>query len=156
MTKEADKLWDMADDARECMMVDKFSGGMRARPMAPIVKRDENAIWFVTDKDSGKVDEVRANPEVCLAISSGSDYVSITGDAQVVHDMAKLKEVWNPFIDAWFPDGPEGGNATLLKITPKMGEYWDSPSSIVSTVKMLVASATDQRPDLGENEKVTL
>ena len=154
MTDDTAKMWDILDGVRECMVVDRFTGGLRARPMAPFVERETGLIWFITAKDSAKVDEIERNPEVCVSIQDGSDYASVTGDAEVVDDVAKLKELWNVAVDAWFPDGPEGGRACLLRMTPRLGEYWDTPGSVVSGIKMLVASARDVPPDLGDNEKV--
>jgi len=154
MGEQTSKMWDIIEGTHECMVVDKFTGGLRARPMAQFPDRDAGIIWFITAKDSGKVDEIEQNPEICMTIKDGSDYASVTGDAEIVHDMAMLKELWTTQIDAWFPDGPEGGNACLLRVTPRLGEYWDTPGAVVSGIKMAVASLRDERPDLGENEKV--
>ena len=149
------KLRDIVGDAETCMLVDRFQAGLRARPMAPHTDEGSDIVWMVTDVNSGKVDEVARNPEVCLSIQDGQTYASVTGHAEIVDDLAKKKEIWNPFVDAWFPEGPESASATLLKITPQAGEYWDAPSKLVQSVKMLIASATDERPDdMGDNEKV--
>lgn len=154
MDEETGKMWDIIEANHACMVIDRFTGGLRARPMGYFPERANGVIWFVTAKDSGKVEEIERNPEICMAIQDGSDYASVTGDAAILQDMTKLRELWNPQIDAWFPGGPEGGRAVLLRLTPRMGEYWDTPGGIVAGVKMLVASARDERPDMGENEKV--
>jgi len=154
MDAKTGKMWDIVEGSHVCMVIDEFTGGLRARPMAYFPEREAGAIWFVTAKDSGKVEEIEQNPEICMSIRDGSDYASVTGDAIVMQDMAKLKELWNPQIDAWFPGGPEGGRAVLMRLTPRMGEYWDTPGGIVASVKMLVASVRDVPPDPGENEKV--
>lgn len=155
MKDETSKMWDIIEGTRECMVVDKFTGGLRARPMAQIPERETGTIWFITAKDSGKVDEIEANPEVCITIKDGSDYASVTGDAEVVEDMAKLKELWSKPVDAWFPNGPEGGQACLLRMTPKLGEYWDTPGTVVSGIQMAVAILRDERAEPGENAKVS-
>ncbi len=154
MHEHTEKMWEIIEGTRECMVVDRFAGGMRARPMALMPERETGAIWFITAKDSQKVDEIEANPEVCITISDGSDYASVTGHAEIVDDVAKLKDLWNVGVDAWFPKGPEGGEACLLRVNPVLGEYWDTPGTVVSGIKMAVASIRDERPDLGDNEKV--
>jgi len=154
MHEETGKMWDIIEGTHECMVVDMFTGGLRARPMAHIPEREAGVIWFVTARDSGKVDEIEKNPEICMTIKDGSDYASVTGLAEVIEDQAKLKELWSTPIDAWFPDGPEGGRACLLRMTPTVGEYWDTPGTVVSGIKMALASIRDEQPDLGENEKV--
>ena len=35
-------------------------------------------------------------------------------------------------------------------------EFWDSPGSVISYVKMAAAAVTGTRPDLGDNRKVAL
>jgi hypothetical protein len=48
-------------------------------------------------------------------------------------------------------------NDNTLKITPDGAEFWDSPGSVISYVKMAAAAAvTGTRPDLGDNRKVAL
>lgn len=154
MTEGTRKLWDILEDAHVCMLVDSFQAGLRARPMGIQLDDSKSAIWFFTDADSGKVDEVARNPEVCLSVQDGTTYASVTGKAEIVDDRAKMKELWGVAADAWYPDGPETPGLTLLKVIPEIGEYWDGPSMLVAGVKMLAASVTDERPDMGENRKV--
>lgn len=155
MNEKTEELRDILDDVNVCMLVDRFQGGLRARPMALHFDDDEDqALWFVTDVDSGKVDEVTQNPSVCVSIQDGQTYASVTGDAEIVDNRAKLKDIWNPFVDAWYPDGPDSPVVTLLRVTPRYGEYWKGDNKLVAGAKMLIASATDSRPDIGENAKV--
>jgi hypothetical protein len=44
----------------------------------------------------------------------------------------------------------------VLKITPDDAEFWDSPGTIISYVKMATAAVTGTRPDIGENRKVSM
>jgi len=44
----------------------------------------------------------------------------------------------------------------VLKVTPKYAEYWDSPGTVVSYVKMIAAALSSAKPDMGENAKVSL
>jgi len=44
----------------------------------------------------------------------------------------------------------------VLKITPDDAEFWDSPGTVISYVKMAAAVVTNTRPDLGENRKVSM
>ena len=154
---DAEKLWDLIDDNRTCMMVTDGSGGLHARPMHAIPAEDRNEIWFYTRLDSGKSRELDADGEVCLCFASPkrNEYVSVTGHAQVVVDRAKIREHWSTFVDAWFPEGPEGGEVGMIRVNVEKGEYWDGESSsILAALKMAVASQRDETPDVGENRKV--
>ncbi len=44
----------------------------------------------------------------------------------------------------------------VLKITPKDAQYWDSPGTVVSYVKMLAAAVSDSRPEIGDSGKVRM
>jgi len=43
-----------------------------------------------------------------------------------------------------------------LKITPEDAEFWDSPGSVISYVRMAAAAVSGTRPDLGDNRKVAM
>ena len=44
----------------------------------------------------------------------------------------------------------------MLKVEPASAEYWDSPGTVVSYIKMAAAAISSSKPDMGENEKVNL
>lgn len=162
MSTEHDRFWDLIDDIKVCMMVtegDVTAGepALSARPMHAIPDRDARAIWFYTELVSGKTNDLARDGTVCLAFASPArnDYVSVTGTASVCQDRELIRKHWSRFVDAWFPDGPEGANVGMIRVDIEAGEYWDSQSSkIVAAAKMLIASETDERPNLGENRKV--
>ena len=154
-----DMVWAQIGRIGTCMMVTHDAGAVRARPMVGTTDRDAHAIWFITNRKHHKDDEILSDPRVCLAYAdqSRNTYVSVSGHGEVVRDETKLRELWNVAIDAWFDDGAEDPDAVLVKVTPQMAEYWDSPSSdVVVALKMLTASARNERPDLGENRKVDM
>jgi general stress protein 26 len=59
------------------------------------------------------------------------------------------------FAKAWW-DSADDPNIRVLKVTPEDAQYWDSPGTTVSTIKMLAAAATGTRPNLGDNRKVAM
>jgi hypothetical protein len=56
---------------------------------------------------------------------------------------------------AWW-DSADDPNIRVLKITPDDAEFWDSPGTVISYVKMAAAAATGTRPEIGENRKVSM
>ena len=50
----------------------------------------------------------------------------------------------------------EDPNIRVIKIIPDDAEFWDTPGSVISYVKMAAAAITGNRPDLGENRKVAM
>src|SRR3712207_7397131 len=95
--------------------------------------------------------------QVNVGVGSGGTWVSLTGRAVVVDDVAKKKELWNGGVEAWLPQGPEDPSVVLVKVDADSAEYWDSPGGRLATAFSFVkAKATGQRIDAGENEKVDL
>ena len=83
--------------------------------------------------------------------------MSLTGDAEVVEDAAKKRELWNSAVEAWFPQGPDDDSVVLLKVDASRRSTGTAPAAgwrpCFSFVK---AKVTGQRIDAGENEKVDL
>ena len=115
-------------------------------------------MWFFTGKSSGKVAEIQHDQHVNLSYADPGDnrYVSISGRAEVVDDKAKEKELWNPFIKAWFPKGLEDPELTLLKVKVEAAEYWDAPAStMVNLVLAKAVLAGKSYPDSGRTKRLT-
>ena len=136
-----------------------LDGTLRSRPMAAQKTEFNGDLWFFTGADSPKIHEIEHDQHVNVSFASPKDqhYVSLSGRAQIVRDREKIKELWDPSLKAWFPEGPEDPNVVLLKVNVEKGEYWDSPSSVVAhVVGMAKAIATGTSYQPGENEKVDM
>ncbi len=158
MTKDKDdseRVWDLTEKIGFCMLVTKAGADIRARPMSAYVERLENAFYFLTDVESHKDDEIARRPEVCLAFadSRGQKYVSVTGTADVSNDRDRIRDLWSTPAKAWW-DSAEDPSIPVLKVTPAYAEFWDSPGTLVSYIKMAAAAVSSARPDMGDNAKV--
>lgn len=160
MTEEEglDKIWRMADDISICMMISRDGDRMRSRPMRALPRRDKGALHFFIDVRNHADDEFRADPQVCLTFAEPKDhdYASISGRAEVVDDRALAKEMWTKETEAWFPDGPDSPNLRMIRVWPEFGEVWVGPSSsLVAQIKMAAARMTGERPNMGDDKKVS-
>lgn len=134
-------------------------GTLRSRPMSTQKTPFDGTLWFFTDADAPKVDEINDTHEVNLAYSDPKNhrYVSVSGKAQLVRDLEKKRELWEPSHKIWFPNGPEDPNVALLKVTVGKAEYWDSGSNAVGRlIDYAKAFITGDEGEMGENEKLTL
>jgi general stress protein 26 len=154
---DTDRVWKLIDKISICMLANWNGEELHSRPMAANSRPDENAIYFLTDVRHHKDDEIARYPRVCLAFGDASDqkYVSLSGSALVLNDKALIKDLWSVFAKAWW-DSADDPNIRVLKVTPEDAQYWDSPGTTVSTIKMLAAAATGTRPNLGDNRKVAM
>ncbi len=132
-------------------------GTLTSRPMALQEVEFDGDLWFFASRTSRKVAHLTANPQVNVVTIGGSSWVSLTGHATVVDDLATKKELWNSVVEAWFPDGPEDPDVVLLRVDAASAEYWDSPGGrVASLISFAKAKATGRPYDGGENETVRL
>ncbi|UJW87687.1 pyridoxamine 5'-phosphate oxidase family protein [Devosia sp. SL43] len=152
-----DRVWELAKRIGIAMFVTWDGKEQRARPLAATVEKDEGAIYFLTDINGEKDDQVSEFPHVSVSFADHkhSKYVALSGKAAVLNDRTKIKELWNPFAKAWW-DSPEDPAIRVIKVTPHDAELWDSPGRIVTTISMLAAAVTGRSPKIGENAKVVL
>lgn len=152
------KLWRLIEENPTGMMVTvEPDGGLRGRPMRAIADRDGRALWFYTRLASGKSAELERDGHVCLCFADPrvSEFVSVSGHAALSADRERIRRHWSRFVDAWFPEGPDGEDVGMIRMEIEKGEYWDGESSgVVAALKMLVASERDEIPDLGDNRRV--
>ena len=154
------KLGEMMKDIRFAMFTTaELDGTLRSRPMATQDVEFDGDIWFFTGASSAKVSEIQQEQQVNVSYSAPDDnrYVSVSGTANLVRDPAKIKQLWNPILKAWFPDGLKDPDLALLHVQVHQAEYWDSPSStMIQIVGFLKAITTGKRIQGGENEKIEL
>jgi len=162
MENNVQKLGELIKDVKMAMLttIDR-DGTLRSRPMATQKAEFDGTLWFFTRASSPKVEEVEQTHNVNLSYAApdSNTYVSVTGTASLVRDHAKAKELWNPILKAWFPQGLEDRDLALLHVQIEKAEFWDSPSStmvqIAGFVKAL-ATGKAYQPAPGEHEKITL
>jgi general stress protein 26 len=132
-------------------------GTLTSRPMTLQEVEFDGDLWFFAERDSSPVQHIAASPQVNVGVGSGGTWVSLTGDAVVVDDVARKRELWNSAVEAWFPQGPDDGSVVLIKVEGNSAEYWDSPGGRLATVfSFAKAKVTGRRIEGGENEKVDL
>jgi general stress protein 26 len=83
----------------------------RVRPVSP-VRTDGFSVYVANLRHYGKTAEIEANPRVELCyLDDHHDQVRITGTAEVVHDAALLRQIWdeNPLLRQYLGavDNPE-------------------------------------------------
>lgn len=102
------KVGKLITETQVCMFTTtEASGRMVSRRMAVLQTEFQGELWFITRYDARKVEQLRGASQVNVGFVSRSSWVSIAGEAEVVRDVAKTRELWGPGVSAWFPRGPE-------------------------------------------------
>ncbi|MGN7948104.1 pyridoxamine 5'-phosphate oxidase family protein [Microbacterium sp. 22215] len=125
-------------------------GNLVSRPMSTRQMDDAGDIWFFTAEDTEKVDEARKHHDVGLSYcdAKGMRYVSVAGKATLVHDRAKMEELYSPSLEIWFADGLDTPGIALLKVTPTVTEFWEpAKGKIAMAAGALKALVTKDTPD---------
>jgi len=101
-------------------------GGLRSRPMV-CAGLDQDALWFITKEHTPKVAEAQEHQAVNIAFASPEKdmYLSVTGQAQVVHDRKLLQKLWSAELSRWFPQGVSDPDLALLRIDIRHTEQWN-------------------------------
>jgi len=153
-------IWNLIKDIKVGMLVTKETNeedSIRARPMSLVQDAYDGTLYFYTSKNASKAFEVEQDRDVCLTFSSPSDnvYVSLTGKGRISNDKDLIDKYWNPYVAAWFENGKENPEVSILIVKISKGEHWDSTTNkLVQTFEIVksnvIKSAT---PNMGENEK---
>lgn len=156
-------LREMIQDIRFAMFTTRHSNGhLHSRPMTTQNSKmeDDSSLWFFMSRSSEPVADIAAEPLVNLVYADPDDdtYVSISGTAAVVEDMAKKEQLWTKTAQAWFPGGVTDGDLALVQVRITHANYWDiDESKIVQLFQMAKAAITGKPPtQLGERAEIRM
>ena len=157
-TDPATHLVELAKDIHIAMLTTvDAEGHLTARPMAHQEIEPDGDLWFFVEKSSPTAGNLAARPQANVSLSSNDTWVSLSGTAEIVDDVARAKELWNSWVEAWLPQGPEDPGVALVHFRAEAGEYWDTAGGrIASALSFVKAKVTGERYQGGSNETVTL
>ena len=121
-------------------------GQLISKPMATQDVDFDGTVYFIAVRSSDQVQDLQQRPSVNVAYSGEGSWVSLTGTARVVDDVAKLRELWDTFTGAWLEGGPENPDNILIEVTGRSAEYWDTPGGgrITQVANLVKAKVTGE------------
>jgi general stress protein 26 len=132
-------------------------GRLLAQPMTTQDVEFDGDLWFFSERSARLIDHLERDSHAGVTTSSSDAWVSLDGHAAVVDDRAKIKELWNPAVGAWLPNGPDDPNVVLVKFSAETAEYWSTPGGHVATaISFAKAKITGARFDGGDHDTVDL
>jgi general stress protein 26 len=154
------KIKELVEDIKTCMFCTNVTGvPFNTRPMATADIDEEGNIWFISNAESHKNDEIKNDDKVQLIYAKGgnSHFLSIAGKATIVKDQGKIDEVWNIFINTWFKNGKKDPDVSLIKVIPDDVYYWDTVhGKMVSLLKIAVSAVSGASMDDGVEGKISI
>jgi len=152
-TKSTKELFDDLDDFDTAMLVTKDGSMLRSRPMASYIDRDKNSIRFLTSVKTHKIDEIKQNPEANAVYSDDDDaFISVSGKLSISRDSRDIDELWTSGAEAWI----DKSEAAVLILDAEVAEYWNGENMMKASWEMAKSMLTGDRPNMGDNGKVSL
>jgi general stress protein 26 len=159
--KKVDQMYGLVEGIEIAMLTTRrMDGHLVSRPMATQARAAGADLWFVTDGETDKLDELQHDPHVNVSYyrDKTREWVSVSGTARTVTDRAKIHELYRPDWKAWFPDdgpgrdgGPDDPRLTLIAVDAHSVVYMVSntprPVVLFEVVKGMI---TGTQPDVGE------
>jgi general stress protein 26 len=165
-SKKIDELYDLIKGIETAMFTTRRpTGQLVSRPMATQERIDGADLWFVTDVDTHKLDELALDPHVnCSYYNSRSrEWVSVSGVARVSKNKQKIRQLYKEDWKAWFGDaggdrdgGPNDPRIALIMVEADSATYMKvNKSRPVVLFEVLKGMVTGSRVDIGEVKQVT-
>lgn len=165
--KRLEDLYGLIEGIEVAMFTTRRRDGQLVSRAMQTQARDERVadLWFVTDVDSHKLDEMRADPHVnCSYYKDGTrEWVSVSGVARITQDPEQIHALYKPNWKAWFGDeggardgGPDDPRIALLLVDVELATYLkvDKPKPVV-LFEVVKGMVTGTRPDVGEQHTVS-
>lgn len=154
-------LYELLKGFSTAMLVShETDGGLHARPMAVAELKPESHAFFATDRRSPKIAEIQRHPEVLITFQNSSEYACVSGTASLESDRATIDRLWSEAWRVWYPGGKDDPNLVLIKVEPRVGEYWDNSGTegLKYVFKGLKAVLQGERPqtDTDQHAKVAM
>jgi general stress protein 26 len=165
LAKKLDELYSLIENVEIAMVTTRRPDGrLVSRPMATQERQPGADVWFVTDVESEKIDELVADANVSLAYYNVKTYewVSVSGIASISTDREMIRELYKPDWKAWFGDeggerngGPDDPRFALILVEATSVIYGkrNKPKPLV-LFELVKGMVTGAEPDVADVRKI--
>jgi general stress protein 26 len=168
--RKLEQLYELIDGIETAMLTTRTrDGALVSRPMQTQARRPGTDLWFMTSVESGKIDELIAEPQVNLGYyKDGSrEYVSVSGRAHVTQDKSMIHQLYKPDWKAWLGDeggerdgGPDDPRIALIEVQAESAYYLKSTQpkliALFSVAKAILTGNPPKAGDMGELDRRAL
>lgn len=147
------KLGELLEGIEIAMLTTRAAdGSMVSRPLQTLALDGNGELVFFTAADSGKLDDLRANPDVNLAYAHPSErrFVSVRGRARISRDRDAIDAYWSIAQKVFFPQGKDDPNLVVLHVLVRDAAYWEPAGNFIARALDFARGMLDDEPsDLG-------
>jgi general stress protein 26 len=166
VAKKIDELYELIEGIEIAMLTTRRPDGrLVSRPMATQKREPGTDLWFVTDIETGKINELTTDPNVALSYYNVKtwEWVSVSGTATLSTDRTMIRELYKPDWKAWFGDeggnrdgGPDDPRLALILVDANSVVYGKrnkpKPLALFEVVKGIV---TGKEPDVADVRRIS-
>jgi general stress protein 26 len=164
--KKLDELYNLIEGIEIAMFTTRRPDRrLVSRPMATQIQAEGSDLWFVTDIESHKLDELEFDPQVNLAYyrDRTREWVSVSGTATVTQDRKAIHELYRKDWKAWFGDeggerdgGPDDPRLALILVDVESVTYLkvDKPQPLV-LFEVAKGILTGTPPNVGKQRELS-
>jgi len=165
--KQLHDLYSLIEKIETAMLTTRRPDGrLVSRPMSTQKRNPIADLWFVTDIESNKLDELEHDPHVNVGYfdTRSWEWVSVSGIASISTDRARIRSLYQPDWKAWFGEidevrngGPDDPRLALILVDADTVIYMkrekSKPMVLFEVAKGMV---TGSKPDIGETRKLQM
>ncbi len=163
--KKLEELDELIEGIETAMFTTRRPDGhLVSRPMSTQKRIAGADLWFVTNIDAHKDDEIKLDPHVNCAYynSKTREWVSVSGVAHVSRDRHRIKTLYKPDWKIWFGDeggkkdgGPEDPRIALIFVDADSVIYMknDKPRPMILW-EIIKARVTGRAAEIGEVREI--
>jgi general stress protein 26 len=165
-SKKIDDLYELIDGIETAMFTTRRPNGqLVSRPMATQDRIEGCDLWFVTNADTHKLDELALDPHVNCAYykNKSREWVSVSGIAHVSKNRSRIRQLYKEEWKAWFGDeggdrdgGPNDPRIAFIMVEAESATYMKvNKSRPIVLFEALKAKVTRSPVGVGEIREVT-
>ena len=165
--KQLHDLYSLIEKIETAMLTTRRPDGrLVSRPMSTQKRNPIADLWFVTDIESNKLDELEHDPHVNVGYFDTRtwEWVSVSGIASISTDRRRIRSLYQPDWKAWFGEidevrdgGPDDPRLALILVDADTVIYMkrekSKPMVLFEVAKGMV---TGSKPDIGETRKLQM
>src|SRR5687768_10949480 len=165
-SRKIDELYDLINGIETAMFTTRgVSGQLVSRPMATQERIEDADLWFVTNSETHKLEDLALDPHVnCSYFNNRSrEWVSVSGLARVSKNKNKIRQLYKEDWKAWFGDeggdrdgGPNDPRLALIFVEAELATYMkvNKPRPVV-LFQVLKGIVTGSKVEIGQVKEIS-
>lgn len=154
-----DKLWEALEDTRTGMLGLVGGEPQHFQPMTGFEERDGRCIWFFTRGDTDLARDVAGGNRQAMytLVTKKTDvFACIGGELSISNNRSIIDRFWNPVVAAWYPEGKDDPQLTLVRFDMDEARIWlNDKGPVKFFYEVAKANLTKTLPDAGDKADVT-